>query len=409
MNCILPLIPKKLQENDLYLRIADLLCLYENKWEDSEFSDYLEETNVLQRSGLTNSGGTLSWFSMQSWLEMQTASWEDPSYGGGPSLIDIGKITPIIPTDTIWESKSKLNNTRFNNDGFNLWQHAIDPYRGTNLIQRVLIETLQLDNARVLDWYEDRLPENYYSFVMESFPGWEKTDLLIESSNTLKNAESKLASLKDDNCKHRFILSSGNLDLDYVSDIYGNKYKETFLCFENISQHKIKYQENIGVNKFIHRYTDLGLIKFWEIFNLSSNLSLDWGVSNKIYRTYFHEHVDSYFKVQQLLPAVINDMQNIWSHGKTWEDYYTWNGIDITQLVRQLSIETGPDPKWSPDRHWEGELTWTGDLSSWTYRKPGCSFCECICDDNYIPGYEPISGKSLYTTKIFEKHTSEEV
>jgi len=408
MSCILPLLPVNLQKLDLYQRIDELICLQDNLWTDEELLEYLYKAKTLQRGSLEGSGGILSWFSMEDWLSMKEASWDNAQYGGGPSLTDIGEITPIIPTESLWSNLSKVNQRTFVKDGFALWNHMLEPYMGTNLIQRILLETLKID-GKVVDWYDDFLPVGYYSFVMEDFPGWDKVKALVETSQLIKNAESKLASLKDYNCKSRLLLSHGFLDLDYLSDIYGETYNGAFLCFENISKITYSFPEYYELHR-INRHTDGGILKFWEIFELSDTLKLDWGTANKIYRTYNHERVPSpYFKVVQFFPSVIQEPENDWTHGKTWEDYYSWKGIEITELVRQKVIETGPVIDWDPSRHWEGNLTWTGDLNSWSYHKPGCDRCECTCEDHVIPGYEPGNGISMYYTTTYTKNTSETV
>jgi len=407
MSCIIPLLPTNLQNVDLYKRVDELICLQDNLWTDAEISEYLFEASALQRASLEGSGGILTWYSMESWLEMTEASWETAEYGGGPELSDLGVITPLIPTSSMWNSISTVNGEEFNEDGFQLWSHMLEPYMGTNLIQRILLESLKID-GEVVDWYEDFLPINYYSFLLPTFPGWDKVAVLVETSNLIKNAESKLASLKDSNCKNRLILSHGFLDLDYLSDIYGETYKDAFLCFENIS-HCVYIFPDYYLQKAVNRYQDGGLIRFWEIFELSDSLYLDWGVANKIYATYSHDHIASYYKVQHLLPTVINNLENDWLHGKTWEDYYDWNGVEINELIRQKVLDTGVDPKWDITSTWEPDLTWTGDLDDWTYHKPGCVRCECVCDPMIIPGYEPGNGISLYKPLVFSKNTSETV
>ncbi len=410
-DCILPLLPVNLQELDLYQRLNELICIQDDNWTDDEYKHYLEETNALQRASLTGSGGTLTWFSMESWSEMTEASWSQPDFGGGPNLSDLGELTPVIPTGSMWNNISNVNGNDFNEEGFNIWSHVLNPYMGTNLIQRILLETLQLE-GEVVDWYDDFLPINYYSFLMPEFPGWEKLEALVDTSNLIKNAESKLASVKDSNCKNRLLLSHGFLDLDYLSDIYGETYKDAFLCFENISQVLYSFSDEYPdpyLQKRVNRYTDGGIQRFWEIFELSDSLFLDWGTANKIYRTYTHDHTAIYYKTVQLFPTVIEDVNNLWMHGKTWEDYYTWTNLNINELIRQKVLDTGLDPKWSASRDWEGNLTWTGDLDAWEYHKPGCSRCECTCDQHFIPGFEAESGNSLYDTLVFSKNTSEAV
>jgi hypothetical protein len=376
------------------------MCDGVNKFSDEEMSDYLYEAELFERASLLSAGGILNWFSLETWMDMKEASWESPEYGGGPVGFLDSKRIEVIPTEAIWKSLSNLKDKEFNLEGFKYWQNHLEAYMGTNLIQRVLLESLNL-GGEVKDWYEDSLPINYYSFLFPAFPGWEETTVLIKSSNAIKNAESKLASLKDENCPDRLILSHGYLDQDYVSDIYSNTYLDVYLCFNNFFELAYKYSHYSLDYKRVNRYTDKGVSKYWEELFLSSSMKLDGIEVNKTFRSYHHEKDRLIFnKIALMLPPTQSPVKGKWLDGKTWEGYYSWGDMSITEFVQETIQEQTPIETWD-NRTWESDSSWKGEFGSWEYLKDQPRLRdEYSLINNYIPGYEPSSEKSIYNVLV---------
>ena len=225
LGCIERFTPKRLRKNPLFKHVDYLSCFFENRWSDIEMLRYLEELRTFYRKNLNFGDQFLNWYTLISWLEASGFSWDNA----------VGKAFGIdnedfysrydLSTKDIWLSMSAANGKAFNESGFDYYQWMIDPYIGTNLIQRKIIEKLDLD-AVVVDWYENKNIINAYNFTMKDFPGWEKAKLLIINSKLMKNAESILISLRDENCPHRLLLSDGgHLDRDFLSDISAQKLK----------------------------------------------------------------------------------------------------------------------------------------------------------------------------------------
>jgi len=407
IGCVEKFIPKHLNDNPLFEKISYLMCYYENAWTDAEIRQYLSSAKEFYRTRLGNSQ-VLNWFSLISWIEAQPNNWSDSFYNNG--FGDIGSAGSSqdfyqkysLSTKDIWLSFSSVNQSPFNEDGFNYYGYFIEPYIGTNLIQRKLLEKLELDNGEVIDWYNAQGIINSYSFQLEEFPGWDKTKILIIGSRLLKNAESILLSVKDKNCPNRFILSHSFLDMDYLSDITALQFEGVTICFQRYREDGIPSVDLFKINKL---YTKIHyeLINYFIIRRLSVDLILDELLENKIFRTHTPNRKG---KFVQLLPAWI-PFNNTWSHAVTWEDHYDWQSIIVTNLIRKV-IEKEREPLyWTTQDIWGRWIGWEGDPAEWIYNKPPLNRNDYYENSNFIAGFEPESGKSLFKPLVFSNKVRE--
>jgi len=406
-NCYEDFIPYRLRSNSLYKRVNTLLCLADGNFDDASLLTYLTESNNISRVGFHSKYFDLNWYSQLSWEEAYRYGWKD-SYGAGADGNFKSKDTPArIKNSDIWRNFSELNKESFNKRGFDVWNHLFEPYVGTNLIQRKMLESLRL-NGTVVDWYDDLTPVNTYSFIFDEFPGWDKTKALILASRALKNAESYLSSVKDKNCPHGLRLSHGFLDSDFVSDIYGEKFYGAYICFQRYENQLLSY-----VNDFFTGYLRTKFhneqLNFWNEIFLSENLFMDERNANRIFRTRTKLLPGSYV---QMLPGYLKGSRNNWSNAVEWEDQYTWESINITKTV-WLDMKHTPmdwnfiDPNSGENMVWNTSNSWMGDIdeSTWSYNRP-CSGEQCIVNRNFIPGFEPGNGNSLYHVHITSENTS---
>lgn len=396
-NCVLPLLPVNLQKLDIYQRINDLLCNQDDIWTDDELLDYLTRSGTIVRSSLTPNAVEITWGSAITWEESLEATWNDPNTYES-STVENNPLDKEKDLFQIFKSISNVRGKTISETGFLMWEHMIKPYVGTNLIQRVLLDTLGV-TGRVNDWYNNYTSINTYDFVLSEFPGWDVADVLIDASKKLKNAESKLTSLKDENCVPRLELSNGGrLNNELLSDVATGEYKDVFICFHRITDIFVDVDfDDLNVNHDVHREANKRLW-FFERQYLSDNLFLDNPPPNKLYRTYEHGRPGRYV---QMFPAYLWG-DSTWMQKVTWESHYKWTGPQIEGLVR---LEIGKNPIiWAPEYLWSDDLEWRGDPDDWLFNRP-CTLNECIEDRNFIPGFGPSDGKSLYNVLIFAEHT----
>jgi len=406
-NCFENFLPHRLKSNELFQLVNKLICMGDDVSTDEEIRLYLEESSGLTRAGLHSEYHDLDWFSQLSWEEAVRYTWTDAYESGGSLNFKPRQTVANVGNDVLWGEFSKVNNEEFSKEGFNFWNHIIDPYVGTNLIQRTLLESLRL-HGTVVDWYDDGTPVNTYSFVFDEFPGWERTKTLILASKALKNAESYLTSVKDENCPHGLVLSHGFLDADFVSDIYGDKFYGAYICFQRFDQELVEMYNMIDVKYLRTKYRNQQL-NYWNEIHLSDNLFLDVRNFNRIFRTHTKLLPGSFV---QMLPAYMKQKSNTWDHGVTWEDHNTWDGISVTNLVYTRLQLTEMDwnyinPVTNAPQTWERNATWLGDYdeTSYSYNKP-CNGDSCIENRNFIPGFGPSDGNSLYKPLIRYKNIS---
>jgi len=398
-NCVSRYIPNHLRENPLYKKVSELMCHYETKWTDAEIRMYLHEASEFFRTG---DGGLalLNWYSLINWVQAAPYDWYTQTTGAGFDSDDFYQKYPLS-TKEIWLSMSAANKQDFNEDGFDYWQWTLEPYVGTNLIQRKLLEKLESE-AEIIDWYHNDNIVNAYEFLYDEFPGWEKAKLLIIGSKLLKNAESILISIKDSNCPNRFILSHSYLDTDYLSDITALKFEGVHICFQRYNSTLIK--DGFEPLKDIWRlYTRIHkqMVEYFVIKKLSSDLILDDLRENKIFNTKYSVHKG---KFVQLLPSTMFGTGK-WDSGMTWEDHFEWGDINITNLVR-VHLDKEREPLyWDSGDTWDRWIGWEGDPEDWTYMKPGCDRTQYYTDSNFITGFEPLTLRSFYKPLVKSKIT----
>ncbi len=407
INCFDDFIPYRLRSNQLFQRVNTLLCMHDGKFTDAAMRLYLTRSDSLTRAGLHSSYVDLDWFSQLTWEEAYRYDWEDAYGTGGEGNFKSRDAASRISNDTIWSNFAILNDEKFSKEGFTAWNNLIDPYVGTNLIQRKMLESLRLKGT-VIDWYDDSTPVNTYSFVFDEFPGWDKTKALILASKTLKNAESYLTAVKDENCPHGLRLSHGFLDSDFVSDIYGDKFYGAYICFQRFDQELIEFFNDFDAKYLRIKYRNEQL-NFWNEIFLSDNLYMDVRNFNRIFRTHTKLLPGTFV---QMMPGYMKNIENKWIHGVTWEDQFTWEDINVTNTV-YIEMEHIPmdwnykNPVTNAPATWDTSNSWMGDVdeSTWAYNKP-CNGDACIVDRNFIPGFEPGSDKSLYRPLIHYTNTS---
>ena len=318
-----------------------------------------------------------------------------------------------LSTKDIWLSMSAANGNTFNESGFDYWQWMIDPYIGTNLIQRKIIEKLELDTM-VVDWYDNNNIINAYSFVMENFPGWEKAKLIIINSKLMKNAESILISLRDERCPHRLLLSDGgHLDRDFLSDISAQTFEGVHICFQRYKEVIVDVFGALSDNliRFEIESTHMYLVDYFASYSMSENLQLDGLADRTVFTTKTNIWPPRFI---QLLPAD-HGSGTAWSQSKTWEDQYNWSSMDITNLIRNFLPyeEDWAGQGWPQDETWERWRDWSGRLNnSWHYNKPSTASDprrDYYENPNYPPTYEPAGGLSLYRPIIRSQKSFESV
>jgi hypothetical protein len=398
LGCIERYTPKKLRNVELFKKIDFLSCHYEDAWTDEELFRYLDDIDEFFRKSLSGGLQILNWYSLMTWLEASTQTWEYSAAGNfGIDNEDFYSRYDLSIKD-IWLSMSAANGEPVNESGFKYYEWMLKPYIGTNLIQRKILEKLEID-GEIVDWYENKSIVNGYSIVMDDFPGWEKAKLIIINSKLLKNAESILVSLRDSRCPTRLLLSDGgHLDRDYLSDITALKFEGVHICFQRYSKYVVKLFTKELLDDFIHKaYSSdhMFLVDYFKTVELSVDLELD-GLSD---RTVFITKTNFWPPRQiHLLPAY-DGSSSKWEQAMTWEDHFTWGSIDVTNLVRTVLPydELFAGEGWRNDITWERWSDWLGDQNeTWHYNKPGVRRREYFENPNYIPSYEPSSGKSLY-------------
>lgn len=401
LGCIERYTPKKLREVDLFKKIDYLSCYYEDAWTDEELRRYLMELEEFFRKSLSGNLQILDWYSLLSWLEITESTWENAASGNFGIDNEDFYSRYDLSLQEIWLSMSAANGEEVNPEGFRYFEWMLKPYIGTNLIQRKILEKLDIE-GQVVDWYENKSIINGYSFVMENFPGWEKARLLIINSKLLKNAESILVSLRDSRCPTRLLLSDGgHLDRDYLSDITALKFEGVHICFQRYWKYLVNFFSFSEIDHFIRKtYSSdhMYLVDYFRTVELSEDLQLD-GLSD---RTVFITKTNFWPTKQiHLLPAYAG-VGSRWGSNVTWEDHYMWGNIDITNLVRTVLPYEGlfVGEGWPDDVTWERWADWHGEQnSSWRYRKPNPEQDprrDYFENPNYMPTYEPSSGLSLY-------------
>lgn len=402
MDCVEKFIPKTQRKSPIFQKVNSLLCHYDNAWSDEEMRIYLTEIEEFFRSGAGTDFIILNWYSLLNWIQAGEYNWERAYTAGSFNSDFYSRYS--MSTQDIWLSLSKTNDEAFNEDGFKYYEHFLNPYVGTNLIQRKLLEKVRGVDGEIIDWYQNGNITNAYSFQFAEFPGWDKAKVLIIGSKLLKNAESILISLKDENCPNRFILSHSFLDTDYLSDITSLRFEGVNICFQRyVSGNLTGFLDLFRIQK-IYTKEHAQLIDYYIIRRLSDTLFLDDLLENRIYRT---RTPDRPGRFVQLLPAWI-PWENKWSAGVTWEDHYDWQGILIQRWVRMnMDNAEGVIPNWTSTDVWERWVNFTGNdiLGDWFYNKPPASRNSYYEDRNHITGFGPDSGQSLYKPYIFSSKT----
>lgn len=393
VGCVEKFIPKHLRENPLYEKVSQLMCYYENAWTDAELREYLTALEDFYRTGF---GGLqlLNWYSVINWIEAGDFTWNDDVADTGFSDDFYNKYS--LSTQDIWLSLSAANKEEFNEDGFKYYSWFLEPYIGTSLIQKKLLEKLEDTDGTLVDWYETGGIINSYSFQFDEFPGWEKAKVLIIGSKLLKNAESILLSLKDENCPNRFILSHSHLDTDYLSDITAMQFEGVTICFQRYESRSVSDLMDLFDVRKTYIKEHAKLIDYFIIRRLSVDFVLDELQENKIYATRTPERPGRFV---QLMPAWM-PFNNTWSAGVTWEDHYDWTSIIVTNLVRNSLDKERFPLTWTTADVWSRWIGWEGDPAEWIYNKPPANVEEYYVDRNFITGFEPETERSLYKVMI---------
>jgi len=143
-NCLLHLLPTNLQKLDIYKKINSIYCR-DKDYTDQDIKDYLERsnTNIAIRSGLKVERVLLDWYSRTEWEETNQATWDVPVKL--ESNIKTGGIMMSSTTNDVYKALINSRNEEFNPEGFKYWRHMLDPYIGTNLIQRKILEILGIE------------------------------------------------------------------------------------------------------------------------------------------------------------------------------------------------------------------------------------------------------------------------
>jgi len=398
LGCVERYMPKNMRDTPLFVKIGELMCRYENTWSDLDLKMYLDTIDDFYRTG---AGGfkILNWYSLLSWIDASAFNWEVNYIGTDFSGDDFYSKYPLSTKD-IWLSFSAANDNAFDEEGFNYYTWFLEPYVGTNLIQRKLLEKLEGIDGEIIDWYQNDNIINAYSFQFKEFPGWEKTKILIIGSKLLKNAESILISIKDENCPNRFILSHSFLDTDYLSDITALRFEGVNICFQRYVDGEVpQYADLFRIQKFYTKW-HTEIIDYYHTKKLSIDFEMDDLVENKIYGTHTPDRPGRFV---QMLPAWVPQGTNTWEAGVTWEDHYDWRSVLVTNLVRNFLDKEREPLFWTDADVWGRWIGWTGDPEEWVYNKPPSGQAEYYEDRNFITGFGPTSGRSLYQPIIFSK------
>ena len=409
LGCIERFTPKRLRDNELFKMIDYLGCYQDNMWTDEELLFYLQELEEFFRRDLSGGDQLLNWYSLISWLEANKYTWVEYGVAGLGSDDFFSRYD--LSLKDIWVSMSKANGDEINERSFEFYEWFLRPYIGTNLIQRKLLEKLEID-GQVIDWYENKGIPNSYSFLMDEYPGDEKARLLIINSKLLKNAESILISLRDSRCPTRFLLSDGGvLDRDFLSDIISNRFEGVNICFQRYSGFYVGlfsyFDFDTFVRKLVTKVTGARVFYF-DSKELSGDLDLDGLSERMVFETKTNIWPTTFV---QLMPAYVGNSDK-WSYPTTWEDHFIWGSEEITNLVRtRLPYEESFEGRgWTRDADWQRWTDWHGEQnSSWRYNKPPLGERDYYENRNFIPTYEPSSGNSLYAVVVKSKNTQEGV
>ena len=222
-------LPNNLKKFPIYEKVLELITLSDESWSDHDFIEFLSDRDSFKKYFVGNA------------LDNEKLYTKD-FYNSYPSTID-----------EIWYESALLNDKEILRDGISYWKFMMEPYLGTNLIQKKLLEKINVQNGTVIEWWETSFkhPEtgeeeeiaqnlvNMYSLRMDNYPGDEKLEFLIQASLKVKNTESKLTSVTDLQCPSTLRLNIGKLNKQRLNGNYINYYFDIGLCFTSKNEYVI--------------------------------------------------------------------------------------------------------------------------------------------------------------------------
>lgn len=256
---IMPLLPTNLQKLDIFKRIGDLMCRNkgENSYTESDMLDYLDriEPYVLLRDGLGVKRTELNWYSYYNWNETGNTTWNQPKKFVsqlGSSSNSILYQTEISKT---YDDLMSAKDLEFNKYGFGFWQNMIDPYIGTNLIQRKILEILGIKSS-------------YYKFEFHKIQFYIKN---IQKQVFIKDDKTFSVTFPKGLIKEHFLTEA---QINLKAHFYDGK--KSYL--EIVDLGGIKSNGEVKLNKL-----DIGEVKFFPIdFSILDDYDLSTYKPNEI-------------------------------------------------------------------------------------------------------------------------------
>lgn len=233
-NCHESYLPRNLKEIPLYSNVNELLHMYDNSWSDSELLGYFDKYENYDRYFIGSLGD------------------KDKLY-----TKDFYESYPADIND-IWYEAGKLNDKEVFREGVDFWKFILEPYMGTNLIQKKVLQKIDVrytdpfgvvgEHGTVIEWWEVDNLINTYTLKMEKYPGDEKLIFLAQASLKIKNISSKLSSITDSACPTALRLDIGAMNVKRLNGNLINYYFDIGICFAGFNQLVFDTHDEYGAN-----------------------------------------------------------------------------------------------------------------------------------------------------------------
>lgn len=201
-NYIKKWLPLNLQKAEYFDVVSELISYGDTKYDDKLLMNRIDESLYINRS-ITGE-------------ELYAFDWWDSDMASSSDI------------QGVFEDIANINNAPA--EYFSPWVNLIEPYVGTESIQQLIIDSLNL-NGYISNWYDTYGAVNTYDIILDEFPGWDIVKVLIESSTKLKNIESKLKTIRDNNCAEALRFDIGRLNIDKLSGSVSDTFLGVGLCF----------------------------------------------------------------------------------------------------------------------------------------------------------------------------------
>lgn len=225
---------------------------------------------------------------------------------------------------TIYEILSKID-PNIDSDGLEYWNSFIEPWVGTSEIQRFVLKLLDIEDGKLVEWYDDGQPVNTYSFLLKKAPPDEKMQKLIDLSISLKNIESKLTAITDINCPGIITPSGVHPNLDYylLSDIHPRRIDGVWICFSGWNAHEVGSATESLWSISIHRMrTSIHFedIDYWDMYRLDESLNLNYLGDVMVWGSHLSYVSGQFLQLFPVKQTVVKGSNIKWTTEVSWNE-----------------------------------------------------------------------------------------